>query len=190
VKGSRFIGYAAPAPTVEEAEAFIGEIIRTHHDATHHCPAFRVGRGDAIRERSRDDGEPSGTAGKPILEAIRARDLEDVVCVVVRYFGGTKLGTGGLIRAYRQCAGETLDSGNRVERIQTIPMAIRFPSRQTGTVMRLLDSVKARIEKTEYDTETIIRVRIRPSLVDGFCLDLTERTGGDARIVGEEVRDR
>ena len=100
-KKSRFIGYASPAETEEQALAFLEKVRAMHREASHHCYAYIIGQ-HGERTRFSDDGEPSGTAGKPILEILQGRELCNCICVVVRYFGGTLLGTGGLVRAYSQ----------------------------------------------------------------------------------------
>jgi uncharacterized YigZ family protein len=116
VKGSRFVGYAVPVKSSEEANNFIHDISCKHEDATHCCYAYQLHLEDnPVVFRFSDAGEPSGTAGIPILEAIRGRGLTNVVCVVVRYFGGTKLGVGGLARTYSQCAKNTLEIGKTVK---------------------------------------------------------------------------
>jgi len=108
VKDSRFIATAAPVSDEKEANTFISEIKKEFHDASHNCSAWRIGRGNKSIYRYNDDGEPSGTGGRPILKAIEIRELSDICVVVTRYFGGTKLGTGGLSRAYGQLATELL----------------------------------------------------------------------------------
>jgi uncharacterized YigZ family protein len=103
IEKSRFIAYLSRAKTAEEAQAFLDRIRQQHREATHHCSAYVIGPGGA-QQKANDDGEPSGTAGRPILEVIKKNGLTDTVAVVVRYFGGIKLGAGGLIRAYSQAA--------------------------------------------------------------------------------------
>jgi uncharacterized YigZ family protein len=110
VKGSKFLGYAFPVENEDEINTILTSLRKKHYDATHHCYAWRLGSGDRAAFRYNDDGEPSGTAGKPLYQAMLHRDLSYVLLVSVRYFGGTKLGTGGLIRAYGQSATETLDT--------------------------------------------------------------------------------
>ena len=110
IEKSRFIGYCAPVSSEEEALEFIEKIKKKHYDATHNVFAYVVGLDNNI-QRYNDDGEPSGTAGVPILEVIKKEDLRNVVIVVTRYFGGIKLGTGGLIRAYTKGAKIALDAG-------------------------------------------------------------------------------
>lgn len=100
VLGSRFIATGNYTPTLEAAEAFVAEVRAEFKDATHNCVAYRVGYGSGAAERASDDGEPSGTAGRPILAVLQGSDIGDIGVVVTRYFGGTKLGTGGLVRAY------------------------------------------------------------------------------------------
>ncbi|WP_276261388.1 IMPACT family protein [Haloglomus litoreum] len=111
VNGSEFIGHAAPAGGVEAAEDFVTEIREAFPDATHNVPAYRV-NADPFREYSSDDGEPSGSAGKPILNVLQGREVEDAVVVVTRYYGGTNLGVGGLVRSYSRAAKEAItDAG-------------------------------------------------------------------------------
>ncbi len=99
IQKSRFIGYVKRVETEEDAQAFVQEIKKKHHDATHNCSAYMVGEHNQV-QKANDDGEPSGTAGVPILEVLKKKDLKDTAVVVTRYFGGIKLGAGGLIRAY------------------------------------------------------------------------------------------
>jgi len=115
IQKSRFIAYVNRVESEEEATAFVQEIARRNWDATHNCYAWVVGHGGEV-QRSSDDGEPAGTAGRPILEVIRARELVDTAVVVTRYFGGIKLGTGGLVRAYSQSASAGLDAAGTVIR--------------------------------------------------------------------------
>jgi uncharacterized YigZ family protein len=113
VRRSTFLAMAAPAADDGAARAVVEELRRRHHDARHVCSAWRLGRGAGLREQRHDDGEPSGTAGEPILQAIRGLDLTDAVVAVVRYFGGVKLGTGGLARAYAAAAQAALAAAPR-----------------------------------------------------------------------------
>lgn len=118
-KKSRFIGYAAPVESEEAAQTFLQEIRTRHRDATHNCYAYQVGEHNEF-QRSSDDGEPSGTAGRPILEVVKGSGLTNVIVVVTRYFGGTLLGTGGLVRAYSASAAAALAAG---EQVRLIPAA-------------------------------------------------------------------
>ncbi|MDL4839209.1 YigZ family protein [Aquibacillus rhizosphaerae] len=115
IQKSRFIGYVKRVETEEEAQLFIHSIKKKHHDATHNCSAYMIGERDQI-QKANDDGEPSGTAGVPILEVIKKRQLKDTAVVITRYFGGTKLGAGGLIRAYSSTTSQAINTTGVVER--------------------------------------------------------------------------
>ena len=190
IKGSRFIGHAAPIKTREEAESFVKEISKKYYDATHNCFAYRVNTQHSSLFRISDAGEPSGTAGKPILNAIDGLRLTDVVCVVTRYFGGTKLGTGGLARAYNQCAKETLEKGEKIKCFKTTIVIIVLPYELTGTVMHLISSYNCHIEKTVYDSEVEMTLSIRQSSVERFTQNLINSTGGKIKILRKEVSIR
>lgn len=116
IKKSRFIGHVRPVETEDEAIAFIEEIKKKHWNATHNCSAYMIGERDEIQKQS-DDGEPSGTAGKPILEVIKNQGLKNVAIVVTRYFGGIMLGAGGLIRAYTDGAVAAIEAGEAITRV-------------------------------------------------------------------------
>jgi uncharacterized YigZ family protein len=190
VKGSRFIGDAAPVGSEEAAGAFIAEICRMYHDATHHCTAYRVRQGDGVLQRYRDDGEPSGTAGKPILDEIACQSLDDVVCVVSRYFGGTKLGTGGLMRAYRQCASETLKKAIRVEHFETLKLTVQHEYDHTGIIRNCINRFNGKVQHSVYDdARPRIIVEVRRSMAGAFEQEVIEKTAGTAQIRKEEVMD-
>ena len=182
VKGSRFIGYTAPVENRTDAEAFIQSISKKHHDAAHNCFAYRVGIGDNAVFRYSDAGEPSGTAGKPILDAIDGRNLTNAICVVTRYFGGTKLGTGGLARAYHDCASHTLDAGTIVVKYVTDTLHIRYPYDFTGVVMKLVSDHGCCVEETIYENEPETLVRIRVSKIKRFQQELIDATSGKVKI--------
>lgn len=126
-KGSRFIGLLSTAGTPDDAMRFLEGLRKSYHNATHHCWAYRTGWGKTLQARSSDDGEPSGTAGAPILASLEKRGVSDACLVVVRYFGGTKLGTGGLRRAYRTSARLTLDAVPLVKRVLCSDWSIELP---------------------------------------------------------------
>ena len=145
VQGSEFIGHAEPAETIAEAEAFIDEIGTEYSDATHNVPAYRV-RADPFREYASDDGEPSGSAGKPVLSVLQGRDLENVCLVVTRYFGGTELGVGGLVRAYSRAAKAALDAAETTERRPQKRFTAVVDYDDSGTVRGILKSEDATFE--------------------------------------------
>ena len=147
MQGSEFIGYVRPVETITDAEAFIDEIEAEHHDATHNVPAYRV-RADPFREYASDDGEPSGSAGKPILSVLQGRNLENVCVVVTRYFGGTELGVGGLVRAYSKAVTDALEAAETVERRPRTRFTAVVGYDDSGTVRGILES-----ESAEFDAD-------------------------------------
>jgi uncharacterized YigZ family protein len=147
-KGTRFLAVIVPAAGEEEAKAGLAELARRYPDATHHCWAWRLGA--PPRERSSDAGEPAGTAGVPILQVLRGAGLSDVLAVVVRWFGGTKLGKGGLARAYAAAAREALAGLPVAARVPTVRLAVRVPYERVGAVKRLLRPPEIELESEEY----------------------------------------
>ncbi|MEZ4999511.1 MAG: YigZ family protein [Bacteroidales bacterium] len=136
-KGSRFIALASPAFSIEEAMLFIEQVRRDYHDARHHCYAYKIGYGDD-QWRVNDDGEPSGSAGNPIMGQIKSFDLTNIVIVVVRYFGGTLLGVGGLINAYRSASKFALEAASVSTRIRMDRYLVEFPYSRMNFVMKIL----------------------------------------------------
>jgi uncharacterized YigZ family protein len=183
VKGSRFIAAAAPVGSEEEARAFVARVSREHFDATHNCYAYRVGHGDGAIFRFSDAGEPSGTAGRPIMEAIESRGLTDVVVVVTRYFGGTKLGTGGLARAYRESAQAVLDKVGTKREFLSCDFTLSFPYEGTKQVQRLLREYQGEVIAEKYDQEVSLTVRIRRSQGEKFRRELSVLGWGKVKIV-------
>jgi uncharacterized YigZ family protein len=182
VKASRFIGIIHPADSVEQAQSVLESVSKRYYDATHHCYAYQTGVGGDIRFRYTDDGEPSGTAGKPIYQVITGNQLTNVIIIVTRYFGGTKLGTGGLVRAYSDCASEVTAKAERVIRIITAPVTIAFPYAETNTVMRVIHSYQGNITHSEYDQLTQLTVDLRLSVIETFKSDLINLTRGQAVV--------
>jgi uncharacterized YigZ family protein len=183
VKGSSFIGIASPVSSREEAEQFLSAIQKKYFDATHHCYAYQTGYGADLIFRYSDDGEPSGTAGKPIYHVITGCQLTNLIVVVTRYFGGTKLGTGGLARAYSGSATDVLSRCDIITQIIYQTVHFRFPYDETSTVMRLICSLECKINETKYDTLTEMDVDVRAGKVDAFCAQLIDMTRGKATIV-------
>ena len=145
IQRSVFIGRAEPCHSEAEARELLNRVRAAHRDATHNCWAYRIFlTPEAVTEYSSDDGEPSGTAGRPILGAIqRHNGLFNVLVVVTRYFGGVKLGVRGLIEAYSGVAAKTLDAAQTVERVPVRPLTVRLPWASVGTVTRLLEGQRA-----------------------------------------------
>ncbi|MFO7614178.1 MAG: YigZ family protein [Bacteroidales bacterium] len=158
-KGSRFIAHALPAGSIDEVRRHLETLRRKHHDARHHCYAYRIGE-PPYQYRCNDDGEPSGTAGKPIYGQIQSYELTNLVIVVIRYFGGIKLGTGGLIQAYRAAAKDAITHGNIIMRHWTTTLQISTDYSRMSEVMRTIKENDARILKQEFLPDPIIALEI------------------------------
>ncbi|MDT8323270.1 MAG: YigZ family protein [Bacteroidota bacterium] len=173
IVASRFLSYAIPAPSGETFMSALEALRREHYNATHHCFAYRVGcEGDDFRYS--DDGEPGGTAGKRILGAIDRRELTDTGVVVVRYFGGTKLGVGGLARAYTDAADAVLE-GCRIERrFLTRRLTLRFPYEMTSQVHHVLDMHGIDVADRRYVEHCVYDVAVRLSAHARFIRDLED----------------
>lgn len=182
IKGSRFLGFAAPAAEREEAEAFLAGLRKRFFDATHHCYAWRLGSGTGENSRFSDDGEPSGTAGKPILQVISGRDLTNLVIVVVRYFGGTKLGTGGLVRAYSESTALTLEQAGvrRIWLTRSLELVVGYD--HLNAVMKLIERHGAAIEESEYGEEVRLKLALRLQEAESFHAEAVEMTHGQIRF--------
>ena len=175
-KRSKFIALAYPVGTVEEARAKVEMCQKKYYDARHVCYAYMLGPERSVY-RANDNGEPSGTAGKPILGQINSRGLTDILIVVVRYFGGIKLGTGGLTVAYKTAAAEALTAATTVERIVCDNVSLRFPYPAMNDVMRIVGSVGAEVIDRGYDTACTMTLRIRRTLTDELRSRLSKVDG-------------
>lgn len=182
-KGSKFIGYVYPAASKEIAEEKLAGIRKKYHDATHVCYAYRLWEGEKKTFRYNDDGEPSGTAGLPIYNEIKRAELFDVLTAVVRYYGGTKLGTGGLARAYSASARMVIEAAEKHEKIITAEYTIQTPFSFQGEIMNLINTFKCGILSQEYGEDGMrIRIEIPISGKEKFRLALIERSGGKIDI--------
>lgn len=182
IERSRFIGYAQRVTTEEEASAFIAMIKKKHWDATHNCSAFVIGENDQI-QRSSDDGEPSGTAGKPILECIKKNGVKDTVVVVTRYFGGIKLGAGGLVRAYTAGTVTALQAAGIVVHTlhQKISVQVEYP--WWGKLENELRIGEHRVVGTDFTDKVTAHVLIPDGSQDDFVARMIDLTNGQAEIV-------
>lgn len=178
VVNSRFIATVGPAHSVEEAKAFIAAVRAEMPDATHHVYAFKVGYGSSVIEGMTDDGEPSGTAGPPVLAVLRGADLGDVVIVVTRYFGGTKLGTGGLVRAYGNAAREALAALPRERRIPKATIGLEFPYPFFEQIQRLLARHHAEIQEQSFGAEVTLFARLPVDNLPALTAEVSELTAG------------
>ncbi|RCV57276.1 YigZ family protein [Marinitenerispora sediminis] len=179
VRRSRFVCALARVADEDEARAFIAERRRLHWNATHNCTAYVVGPDGRVR-RSSDDGEPSGTAGVPMLEVLRHRGVTDTAAVVTRYFGGVKLGAGGLIRAYGGAVSAALDAVGVVER-RTLPVvAVMADYLHAGRLENDLRASRHRVLAVEYGSDVQLDVVLAEDDLPAFEAWLAEATGGEA----------
>ena len=163
IKKSRFIGILAPVNSEEEARSFLASVRKQYSDATHHCTAMIVGN----THRSNDDGEPSGTAGLPMLQCLRGHQLDNVIAIVVRYFGGTLLGTGGLVRAYQQAVNEAIDKATLTQPVTMGQYSVSVPYSLINRTETLLQS-SAVIEERSYDEQATFIYSSRSDLSEAF----------------------
>ena len=183
---STFIGYAKPIKSEEEAIEFVNEIKKKHKDATHNVWAYTVGKSMNIQRYS-DDGEPQGTAGIPTLEVIKKEDLRDVVVVVTRYFGGIKLGAGGLVRAYTKGAKIGIQAAKAIEKVLYKPVGIKIDYNQLGKVQNEIMNMGYFIKDTVYEDNVEIIVYSRVSEVENITSKIIDITSATAQInKGEE----
>lgn len=182
VKGSKFIAHAAPSATKEIAEEYISQISKKFHDATHNCYAYKIGVGERCYFRFYDAGEPSGTAGKPIFQAIEAKKLTNVVIAVTRYFGGTKLGTGGLIRAYNSLALAVLNKAVIVKIFPQITLGLIFAYHHTHAVQQVLRKYHAQTLQSRFEEKIEYLVKLKAREETAFRNDLNNLTSGEITI--------
>ncbi len=159
-KGSKFLAFSYPVEHEKEIKDILSRLKKEHHTANHHCYAYRLGA-DKLNFRANDDGEPSNTAGKPILGQIQSNDLTNILIVVVRYFGGTLLGVSGLIHAYKNSAAEVIKVSTRVEKHMLFSYSIHFPFYRLNDVMKLLKQLDCKIIEQQFDANCKIRFTIR-----------------------------
>ena len=174
IERSEFLGIAFPVETDDAFFAELALLTKRHFDATHLCWAFRLFANGEVRARSADAGEPSGTAGKPILSAIEGAGLYDVAVVVVRWYGGVKLGTGGLSRAYRQTAAETLRAAPLADRYVYKRFRVVVPFDQFGVVYRLIDAPDVILVAEHFGETNEFELDVRLSRAEEFARTLNE----------------
>jgi uncharacterized YigZ family protein len=180
LRGSEFVGHVGPAQTVDAAEQFVASVRGGYADATHHVPAYRV-RADPLREWADDDGEPGGSAGKPALNVLVREELQNVVTVVVRYYGGTNLGVGGLARAYARGVKDALGAATVVERRPHTRFVVGVAYDDSGTVRGILEGSDAEFDAT-YDSSVTFEVRVPETLADQLRDRIRSATSGRADL--------
>lgn len=164
-KMSRFLAFAIPVRDSEEARRIVKDYQNKYHDARHVCWAYMIGP-ERTEWQLNDNGEPSGTAGKPIIGQINSRELTDVLVIVVRYFGGIKLGTSGLIAAYKEAASEALDDAGKKECTRTADLSISFSYAAADGVMRIVKRGEVDILEKQFDNLCSLRVRVSLALLN------------------------
>lgn len=181
INKSQFIGYAKPVKNEEEALAFIEEIKTKHKDATHNVYAYALGKTSNV-QRFSDDGEPSGTAGIPVLEVIKKEELRDIVVVATRYFGGVKLGAGGLIRAYTKTAKIGIDAGKIVNMVLHKNIKVRMDYTSYGKVENYINNENYIVSDSVYDDKVNTFVYVQLKRQEEFINTITNLTSGEAII--------
>ena len=159
-KGSKFIAIARPVDSLDNVRSQLEQIRKQYHDARHHCYAYKIGK-DSPEIRYNDDGEPSGTAGKPIFGQIESFGLTNLLIVVIRYFGGVKLGTGGLIQAYRSAARDALEGATIITNTIKLSFSVNFPYEVTSEVMRIIQEEDLEIIDQQFTHKTFLTLLIR-----------------------------
>ncbi|WP_064497974.1 YigZ family protein [Bacillus safensis] len=177
IEKSRFICHIQRAVSEEEAQAFIQSIKKQHWNATHNCSAYLIGEHDLI-QKANDDGEPSGTAGVPMLEVLKKRKLKDTVVVVTRYFGGIKLGAGGLIRAYGKSVSEAINHVGMVERCLMRTMHTTIDYTWLGKVENELRASSFQLKEIHYAEDVIFETYVEETQTEQFVEWMTELTNG------------
>lgn len=169
-RGSKFISVAIPVESEDQVKERLDEYKKKYHDARHHCFAYKLGTDDD-EWRVNDDGEPSGTAGNPIMGQIRSFDLSDILIIVIRYFGGTLLGTGGLIKAYREAARDALENSRIVDKTIDCTYRLNFPYEAMNDVMKIIKDRNLEQSGQDFGLDCSLTVSFRASLED----EITER---------------
>ncbi|WP_293031556.1 YigZ family protein [Natronococcus sp.] len=184
VQGSEFLGHVRPVDSVDAAEAFVDRVAAEYDDATHNVPAYRV-RADSdgafLREYSSDDGEPSGSAGKPALNVLTQQELENCAVVVTRYYGGTNLGVGGLVRAYSRAVKDAVEKSGIVEERPHEQVTVTVEYDDSGTVRGILESEALEFD-ADYEAEVTFEVRVPVAEAEALRDRLRSATSGRADL--------
>ncbi|WP_318456606.1 YigZ family protein [Photobacterium leiognathi] len=182
IKKSRFITYLAHTPNIEAAKQFVQQIKERHHDARHNCWAFVAGRPtNSMKWGFSDDGEPSGTAGKPILAQLTGSGVGEITAVVTRYYGGIRLGTGGLVKAYGGGVQQALTRLETKQKVITSELQLSCEYNKVSLVESLLSEYNGTQLHADYGNQVTMQIELDSRIVDEFCAKLTNRSGG--RIV-------
>ncbi|MBM72439.1 MAG: YigZ family protein [Crocinitomicaceae bacterium] len=183
-KGSKHFGYAFPVKSESEIKGFIESLKEEHHSARHFCYAYRLGH-DGAKYRANDDGEPSNSAGAPILGILKSHNLTNSLIVVVRYFGGTKLGVGGLIEAYREAAQAAVTNGQIIERHREKTLKVTYPYSRMGEIMSILKKENLSSENKDFQQECNLEIKVRLSIAEEIFNQLNEIDGAKVEVIVE-----
>lgn len=183
VVNSRFIANLSPAFSVEEARAFQKSIRQRFPDATHHVPAFVIGHGNSVITHCSDDGEPSGTAGRPALAVLQGSGLGDAAVVVTRFFGGTLLGTGGLVKAYGDAVREVLKLARRAVKVPTTTIGLQLPYALFEQVQRLAASCGGELLESQFLADVTLMLRFRDERLQAFVEQASNLSAGQIQPV-------
>jgi uncharacterized YigZ family protein len=181
VANSRFIATVALVESVEAARQFLDDIRAEMPDANHHVYAYRIGYGNSTIEGMSDDGEPTGTAGPPTLSVLRGTKLGDVIIVITRYFGGTKLGTGGLVRAYTEAAHIAFNTLEVTEKIEKALVRIVLPYSYYEQIKRLIASHQGHLQAEQFEAEVSLIIEFPRRQLERFSADLRDLTAGQVQ---------
>lgn len=185
-RSSKFLSYAYPVTSEEQIKEHLEALYKQYYDATHHCYAWRLGaHGEHFR--ANDDGEPSGTAGKPILGQLLSKDITNCLVVVVRYFGGTKLGVSGLIQAYREAAADVLDVADVIERTVDTVLRIDFSYMVMNDVMRIIKEENPRVVEQSFDNLCTMTLAVRQSKAQMLLGKLNKVSGATIEVIENEL---
>lgn len=180
--GSRFIAFAYPVETEDEVKSIVGSLKKEYHDARHHCYAYRIGyKGDLFR--ANDDGEPSSSAGRPILGQIDSNNLSDILIVVVRYFGGIKLGIPGLIRAYKTSSADAIAHNSIITKIASRRYLLKFGYDSMNSVMKMVKDMSLEQCSQNFGLECELVVKVRLSLEQDFLKSAGDIAGCTAEVI-------
>ncbi|MBN1265980.1 MAG: YigZ family protein [Anaerolineales bacterium] len=182
ISNSRFISTVSPAFSVEEARAFLDEMKNTYSDATHNVPVYIIGHGASITTHCSDDGEPSGTAGRPALAVLQGSGLGDIAVVITRYFGGTKLGTGGLVRAYSESMREVLAAVPKAEKVLCHRCSMEMPYPLYEPVKRLLLTSRTVVLEERFTEKVLLHVQIAADSFQSLQAELGELSRGTLQL--------
>lgn len=180
-KGSKFIGFAFPVQNENELKKALEKVRSEHPKATHHCYAFRMGL-NGENYRANDDGEPSGSAGLPIYNQLLAHEITNILVIVVRYYGGTKLGVSGLVKAYKESAKNTLEEATLITKELESEIAIHFPFSIQNSIFTLLERYNAKILKFESEQTAVILAKIKMKQQEEIFKNLSEMNNVTCKI--------